>query len=241
MYVLMLTSQIIPSHKTTMPSSNASRRSSTATLTAIGGGIVVTATAIAALGLLGGFDNLKKDKQDAGSASNEFLAELLLPLPPTKSPVHAPSTTPSQSVAPSFRPSFTARPSAQPSSLPTHTALPSSMPSNHPSITTKPTAAPSLPPSDIPSANPSTQPSFKPSTSLVPTHHPTVSPTFSPSQRPTNEPTTLLHSLSTTGTFRLRMHWQPGFMVRISICICSWRLSSSMLPSPKRLVHLKPL
>jgi len=67
-----------------------------------------------------------------------------------------------------------------------------------------------------PSFNPSTSPptlipSISPTTSLMPSYHPSVSPSFRPSHKPSSSPSTLLESISSTGSFYLRLHWQRGF------------------------------
>ncbi|KAL7539790.1 hypothetical protein ACHAXR_009605 [Thalassiosira sp. AJA248-18] len=200
----------------------------------VGGSLVVTAAALTVLGILDSTDLLRNtndqndDEKDAEALSRQYPNELLLPLPPTTSPVIRPSTTPSSSTAPSQSPSISTAPSEQPSSRPTATGRPSSMPSVSPSITSNPTDHPSSLPSVIPSGTPSMRPSNLPTVSSEPTHYPTTSPTKSPSVRPTNKPTDLIFSISSTGTFGLRLHWEPGFMWQESpdeafFCMaCAW-------------------
>ncbi|KAL7546933.1 hypothetical protein ACHAWF_010268 [Thalassiosira exigua] len=204
-------------------------------MTVVGGGLVVTAASLTALGILAlseisGKQNDEENGVRAGQKQNRLQDEpLLLPLPPTSSPVYRPSSSPSESSAPSQNPSMSDSPSALPSSSPSASARPTQLPSSPPSLTTKPSNVPSLVPSFAPSAKPSTDPSSLPSASLIPTHAPT---TRSPTNNPTESPIDLLSSFSSRskpiGTFHLRLHWEPGFMWQESpdeawFCMaCAW-------------------
>ena len=198
------------------------RRRPTKAMAVVGGSLLITSAALATLGLL----TLSNDQENGDTNAQALSIELL----PTSSPIQTPSIFPSRSNPPSERPSISSQPSMIPSALPTDTGKPSLMASNHPSttpsstpseqpsVTTEPTTTPSSSPSNDPTVVPSTQPTFSPSVSLAPTYHPTFSPTISsrPTQSPTSKPTEspteeLLFSISSTGTFRLRLHWESGF------------------------------
>ena len=80
------------------------------------GGVVVAGTALAAFGILGGFDNGGNTNDDSIQSQAYRSGASILPLPPTLSPqTTAPSDSSRPSSGPSFSPSL--RPTRLPSSL----------------------------------------------------------------------------------------------------------------------------
>lgn len=158
------------------------RRRPTMVLAVVGGSLIVSATALAAFGILNtnhmnNATDQNIDEQDAAAISRQYPGTLLLPLPPTATPSYRPSIRPSASSLPSQSPSTSVSPSSQPSSIPSTSVKPSSGPSESPSTTSKPSGNPSFVPSVAPSAVPSVRPTALPSISIAPTFYPTRKPT----------------------------------------------------------------
>ncbi|KAL3773721.1 hypothetical protein ACHAW5_009830 [Stephanodiscus triporus] len=199
------------------------RRHKTAAVIVGGSTVVAALTAIGISAGSGGFDRLVKRRGPKVLRSGSIL-----------------SIAPSSSSIPSLRPSLSTSPSERPSSTPTTTPRPSGTPSStpsdaaslstsvRPSVSMSPSSSTptsteteniptsgfggvptSLEPTEYPNGSgevPSEFPTAKflqmttdaPTTTNVPTTTPTISP------NPTDE--------SNKGTFRIRMHWQAGYM-----------------------------